>query len=59
VAGFVAAWRPFLITVSAGSLGLGYYRASRHRRGGPRTRLWLWITTPLTLLAWLLPLLGR
>jgi hypothetical protein len=54
VAGFVAAWRPFLIAVSAGSFGLAY--ADAYRRGTRRAWVWLAITTPLTLLAWGCPI---
>jgi hypothetical protein len=57
VAGFVAAWQPFLIVVSAGFLGVAY--AHPYRRGARRAWLWLAITPPLTLLAWVLLHLGR
>jgi hypothetical protein len=59
VATYVAAWQPFLIAVSAGFLGLAYYHAYRRGRGRRRSWLWLAITTPLTLLSWVLPYLGR
>jgi hypothetical protein len=57
VATVVAAWQPVLIALSAGFLGLAYAHA--YRRRSRRAWFWLAITTPLTLLAWGLPHLGR
>ena len=59
LAGHVAAWQPFLVPVSAGLLGLAYYHAYRRGRASRRSWVWLAITTPLTLLSWVLPHLGR
>jgi hypothetical protein len=44
--------------VSAGFLALAYYQAYRQ---GPGSRRWVWlgITTPVTVLFWILPYLGR
>jgi hypothetical protein len=55
----MAIWHPVLIAVSAGFLGLAYAHAYRRGRRSRQAWLWLAITTPLTLLTWALPYVGR
>ncbi len=55
----VAAFQVFLVPVSAGFLGLGYYLAYRRGLGSGRQRLVLWLATPLTLFFWILPYVTR
>jgi hypothetical protein len=59
VAAHVATLQPFLVPLSAGFLALAYDQAYRSRLGSRRGWVWLGVTTPLTLLFWALPYLGR
>lgn len=51
----LAELRVYLVPVSAGFLGLGYYFAYWRRFGGHRQRVVLWIATGLAVLLWTFP----
>ncbi len=55
----LTAWQPWLVPVSAAFLALAYYHAYHGRAASRRQRVWVWITTPLTVFFWILPYLGR
>ncbi|MFQ5946903.1 MAG: hypothetical protein ACE5NC_11780 [Anaerolineae bacterium] len=49
--------RIYLVFVSAGFLGLGYYLAYWRGLGGRRQRVILWIATVVAVFFWVLPYL--
>jgi hypothetical protein len=55
----VAELQVILVPVSIASLGLAYYFAYRKGAGGRRQRLLLWLSTPVAVLFWFVPLLAR
>jgi hypothetical protein len=56
---WVREYQVLLVPASAGFLALGYYLAYRRGAGTHRQRAVLWMSTPLTVLSWVLPrLLG-
>ena len=51
------ALRVYLIIISAGFLGLGYFLTYRAGGGGRRERVLLWIATGVSVSFWVLPYL--
>lgn len=47
--------RLYLLPVSMGFLGAGYYFAYWRQTGSRRQKVMLWVATPLAVLFWLLP----
>jgi len=53
----LAGWQLYLVPVSAGFLGLGFYLTYRKGLGRRRDRVILWVATAVTVFFWVLPYL--
>jgi len=53
----LAGWQLYLVPVSAGFLGLGFYLTYRKGLGRRRDRVILWLATAVTVFFWALPYL--
>jgi hypothetical protein len=49
----------YLLPVSLGFLGLGYYAAYWRQTGNQRQKVMLWTATPIAILFWILPFVSR
>ena len=53
----LAGWQIYLVPISAGFLGLGFYLTYRKGFGRRRDRVILWVATAVTVFFWALPYL--